>query len=142
MSHSILIVEDHEPFRRYVYSVLKKEAEFDLVGQASDGLDAIRRAEALQPDLILLDIGLPTLNGLEAAARMRQAAPLSKILFLSQEFSPDIVEAALRLGAFGYIHKLRAYNELLPAIRAVLQGKYFVSGVLNTRFSQATNDTA
>jgi DNA-binding NarL/FixJ family response regulator len=85
-----------------------EESEFQVVGLAADGLDAIQKAEELQPDLILLDIGLPKLNGLQAAMRMRNASPLARILFLSQEFSSDIVEAAFRLGARGYV-LLRAH---------------------------------
>jgi DNA-binding NarL/FixJ family response regulator len=136
----ILVVEDNESFRRYVCSMLEKEPEFQVVAQVSDGLDAIQKAKELQPDLVVLDIGLPKVNGVEAAARMRNLAPLSKILFLSQEFSSDIVEAALRLGALGYVHKMRAQRELLPAVRAALGGKYFVSGVLNRQFGQAMGD--
>jgi DNA-binding NarL/FixJ family response regulator len=140
MSLRILVVEDSERFMQYVCSMLEKEPEFHVIAQASDGLDAIQKAKELQPDLVLLDIGLPKLNGMEAATRMRNDAPLSKILFLSQEFSSDIVEAALRLGALGYVHKIRAQRELLPAVRAVLGGKYFVSGVLNRQFGQAMGD--
>jgi DNA-binding NarL/FixJ family response regulator len=92
-------------------------------------LEAIKKAEELQPDLILLNIGLPKLNGLETARRARELAPLAKILFISQEFSYDMVEAALRLGAQGYVHK-RAQSDLLPAVETILRGKYFVSGVI------------
>src|ERR1700751_5827099 len=103
----ILVVEDHEPFRRYFCSTLEQRADFQVSGQASDGLEAIQKAQELQPDLILLDVGLPKLNGLEAARQMRTLAPLAKILFISQEFSFDMIEAALRLGASGYVDKLR-----------------------------------
>src|SRR5206468_5290510 len=102
---------------------LQARAEFRIVGEALDGMEAIQKAEELQPDLILLDVGLPKLNGLEAARQMRKLAPLAKILFISQEFSFDMVEAALRLGASGYVHKLRVQSDLLPAIESVLRDK-------------------
>jgi DNA-binding response OmpR family regulator len=93
----------------------------------SDGLDAVQKAQELQPDLILLDIGLPKLNGLEAGRRIRTISPNSRILFLSQESSPDVVQEALSLGARGYVLKARAQSDLLSAIDAVLGGKQFVS---------------
>lgn len=91
----------------------------------SDGLEAVQKAEELQPDLILLDIGLPTLSGIEAARQMRTLAKLAKILFVSQESSNDIVREALSLGR-GYVVKARAGKELLAAVDAVLLGKQFV----------------
>jgi DNA-binding NarL/FixJ family response regulator len=126
----ILIVDDFEPFRRYLHSTLSQEVEFQIVGQASDGLEAVQKAEELQPDLVLLDIGLQKMNGLEAARRIRELAPRTKILCLSQEFCSDMTEAALESGAQGYIHKLRAGSELLPGIRTVLRGGCFVSGTV------------
>src|SRR6266850_7865867 len=81
----VLVVEDYEPFRRYVCSTLGKIPGLHVVGLASDGLEAVQKAEELQPDLVLLDIGLPTLNGIDAARRIGKVAPQSKILFLSQE---------------------------------------------------------
>jgi len=101
-------------------------ADFQVVGQASDGLEAVQRAEELQPDLILLDIGLPKLNGMEAAKRLREIAPQVKILFLSQESAADIVQEALNLSALGYVHKSRVQWELLPAIESVLAGRQVV----------------
>jgi len=137
----ILVVEDYGPFRRYFCSALEQRVDFQVIGQVSDGLEAIQKAQELQPDLILLDVGLPKMNGLEAARQMRKLAPLAKILFISQEFSFDMVEAALRLGASGYIHKLRAQSDFLPAIEGVLRGKYFVSGVTRGAFGEVTTDT-
>ena len=136
----ILVVDDFEPFRRYFCSTLKQHAEFQVVGQASDGLEAIQKTEELQPDLIVLDVGLPKVNGLEAAREVRKVAPLLKILFISQAFSFDMVEAALRLGAVGYVHKLRVETDLLPAIETILRGKYFVSGVVRGGFGEARID--
>ena len=88
----------------------------------------MQKAEELQPDLILLDIGLPKLNGLEAAKRIRKVAPHAKILFLSQESSPTVVQEALHSGALGYVLKSHAGRELRPAIEAVLAGGHSVGG--------------
>jgi len=124
----VLVVDDFEPFRRFVSSTLGKRQALQIVGEASDGLEAVRRAEALKPDLILLDIGLPTLNGMEAARQIRKLAPESKIIFLSQESCADVVQEALNLGAWGYVAKATAGRDLLAAVEAVLLGQHFVSG--------------
>jgi chemotaxis response regulator CheB len=102
-----------------------------------DGSEAIQKAEALKPDLIVLDIGLPKLNGIEAARRIRQLSPSSKIIFLSQYNSLDVVQAALSTGALGYVHKTDANSVLLPAVEAVLRGKQFVSIVpISPKFTE------
>jgi DNA-binding NarL/FixJ family response regulator len=127
----VLIVEDNEPFRRFVSSMLRQQPNLQIVGEEQDGLQAIRQAEALQPDLILLDIGLPGLNGLEAARKIGDVAPIAKIVFLTQESSPDMVEEAFALGAQGYLLKTQAGSELLAALEAVSQGLQFASHGLN-----------
>ena len=136
----ILVVDDYEPFRRYYFSTLQQRNEFEIIGEASDGLDAIKKATELQPDLILLDIGLPKVNGLKVTAETRRLAPSAKILVVSQEFSFDIVEAALRLGASGYVHKSRIQRDLFSAIESVNRGQYFVSGVTRGPFGNASFD--
>jgi DNA-binding NarL/FixJ family response regulator len=98
-----------------------------VICEVSDGLEAVQKAEELKPDLILLDIGLPTLNGIEAARRIRKLVPESKIIFSTQETDADIVQEAMRLGAWAYVFKTHAECDLLPAIHAVLSGKRFVS---------------
>jgi DNA-binding NarL/FixJ family response regulator len=123
----VLVVEDHEPFRRFICSMLAKTLEWQIVGEASDGLEAVRKAVALQPDLITLDLGLPTLSGIEAARRIRKLCPECKILFVSQVSSPDVVEEALSTGAAGYVVKTRAASDLLAAVEAVRDGRLFVS---------------
>ena len=123
----ILIAEDHESFRRLICLALQQRAAFQVIEEVSDGLDAVQKAQELQPDLILLDIGLPKLNGLEAGRRIRKISPNSKILFLSQESSSDVVQEALGLGAQGYVLKARAQSDLLPAIEWILGRKRFVS---------------
>jgi CheY-like chemotaxis protein len=123
----ILLVEDFEPFRRFLRSALQRRPNFKVVGEALDGLEAIQKAKELQPELILLDIGLPKLSGLAAAEQIRVLAPDAKILVVSLESSPTAVEEAFRLGALGYIHKLHTDIDLIPAIDAVLAGRQFVS---------------
>ena len=124
----VLVVDDFEPFRRVVCSILQIKLEFRTIVEASDGVEAIELAQALQPDLILLDIGLPKLNGIEAARRIRELAPRSKILFVSQESSVEVVQTAFSLGASGYVVKKDAGSELLTAVDAVLRGERFVGG--------------
>ncbi len=127
----VLIVEDYEPFRRFVASMLQKQRELQIICEVSDGLEAVQKAEELQPDLIVLDIGLPKLNGIEAARRIRKLSPNSKILFLSENRSWDIAEEALRTSASGYVVKSDAARELLLAVEAVLRGKRYVSASLS-----------
>jgi DNA-binding NarL/FixJ family response regulator len=119
----VLLVEDYKPFLELVSSTLSKRPEIQIVGQASDGLEAVRKAKGLRPDLIVLDIGLPSLNGLEAARLIRDVSPNSKILFLTNESSDDVIEKALSLGACGYIHKARTATELLPAVNNVIAAR-------------------
>jgi DNA-binding NarL/FixJ family response regulator len=121
----ILVVEDHAPFRDLICTALRQEAGFDII-EAADGLESVQKAEALQPDLILLDINLPKIHGFEVAKQVRRLAPDARVLFMSQETAPDIVQKALGLGA-GYILKMSAAADLLPAIDAVLAGRRFVS---------------
>jgi DNA-binding NarL/FixJ family response regulator len=128
----VLVVDDYEPFRRFICSTLGKRSALQIICEASDGVEAVRRAEELKPDLILLDVGLPELNGLQAACEIRKVAPESKIIFVSQESSPDVVQEALSLGAQGYVAKARAGIDLLPAVEAVLEGRRFVSRGLTT----------
>ena len=138
----VLVVEDFEPFRRFVCSMLGRRPEIQVVCEVSDGLEAVRKAAELQPDLIILDIGLPSLSGIEAARRIRSLSPNSKILFVSQESSTDVVEEAFSLGALGYVVKTHAGIELLAALEAVCQGRRFVSsGLLRHRSAGATQNS-
>ena len=127
----VLVVEDFVPFRQVIYSTLAKLPDLKVVGEASDGLEAVQKAEELKPDLILLDIGLPQLNGIEAARRIRKVSSKSKIVFLTQESSADVAQETLRLGALGYVVKTHAGSELLAAVEAVREGKRFVGSGLS-----------
>jgi DNA-binding NarL/FixJ family response regulator len=123
----ILVVEDYEPFRRLACLELQQRAEFQVIGEASDGLEAVEKVQELKPDLVLLDIGLPKLNGLEAAKQIRKVYPHARLLFVSQESSSELIGEAFRLGARGYVHKQRAQIDLFPAIEATLAGRTFIS---------------
>jgi len=127
----ILVVEDHASFRRFICKMLQGQANLQVVGEVQDGIEAVQRAKALQPDMILLDIGLPRLNGIEAARQIGPVACNAKIIFLTQESSPDVIQEAFDLGAWGYVVKAQAGAELLAAVETVSQGARFVSSGLN-----------
>ena len=133
-STRVLVVDDYEPWHAFVSNALKKQPHLEIVAQASDGLEAVQRAKELQPDLILLDIGLPRLNGIEAARRIREVSPTSKILFVTENRSPEVAQEALSNGAGGYVVKSDAASELLPAVKAVLEGERFISASLGGHF--------
>jgi DNA-binding NarL/FixJ family response regulator len=126
-SMRVLVVEDFAPFSEFIRSILAERPDVQVICEVADGLEAVQKAELLEPDLVLLDIGLPTLNGIEAARQIRKLAPKSKIIVLSQESSPEVVEEALNLGAWGYVVKRRAASDLLAAVDAVLDCRPFVS---------------
>ena len=128
--HRVLVVEDHEPFRRVICEVLQRRGDVLIVGEAADGLDAIRQAEALRPDVVMLDIGLPTLSGLEVAGRIRASVPDAKLMFVTNESSLEVVEQAFRRGAHGYVYKPRVQRDVLPVLEAIIRGGRFVSGGL------------
>lgn len=130
---TVLVVDDYEPFRRFVVSTLGERPELQITGEASEGLEAVQKAEDLRPDLILLDVGLPTLNGIKAARRIRHLVQESKIVFVSQESSADVVQEAFRLGAKGYVVKTDAGSDLLIAVSTVLRGETFASTKLTER---------
>jgi DNA-binding NarL/FixJ family response regulator len=123
----ILVVDDSKDWLRQVRLLLQSRPECQVIAEASDGSEAVQKAEELKPDLILLDIGLPKLNGIEAARLIRQHSPNSEIIFLSQNKDPDFAWAALGTGALGYVRKTDTERELLPAVDAVLRGEQFIS---------------
>jgi DNA-binding NarL/FixJ family response regulator len=122
----ILVVDDFEAWRRSIVSIISDDPELQVIHEASDGLEAVHMCQELQPDLVVLDVGLPKLSGLEAARRIRIVSPDSKILFLSVIASQYITREALRIGAAGYITKADALRDLLPAVRAALADQEFL----------------
>jgi len=126
----VLIVDDFAPWRGFVIEHLEQQPHVRVLGYASDGLEGVQKAEELQPDLILLDISLPKLNGIEMARRVRKLVPKAKILFLSSNTDPDVIRAAFCAGGAGYVLKLDAGGALLAGMEAVLLGRQFVSSSL------------
>lgn len=123
----VLLVDDFADWRNAVLAKFRKYPRLQVVGYAADGVEAVLRAKELQPDLILLDIGLPKLNGIGAAREIRKISIESKIVFLSQQVDPDIVRAAIGAGGHGYVVKSDAEGDLFAAVQAVMLGKKFVS---------------
>ena len=126
MAKTALIVEDFEPFRQLICRMLQRIADVRITSEIADGLLAVEHAIEVQPDLILLDIGLPGLDGIEAARRIGKRCPRSRIVFVSMELSPEIVREALATGAVGYVAKPDAAGELLIAVEAALRGERFI----------------
>ena len=127
----VLIAEDFPPFRQYIISTLANCEYLQLVGEVSDGLEAVQKAEELKPDLIILDVGLPSLNGIEAARRIQTLVPQTVIIFLTQQSSPEIIREALDAGAKGYVLKISAATDLQTAIKTVLEGgRFFSDGLI------------
>lgn len=123
----ILIVDDFEPWRCTLRSLLDSNSGFQIVGEAAGGLDAVVKARDLEANLILLDIGLPDLNGIEAGRRIRSGMPEAKVIFVTANSNEEVVRAALSIGAAGYVLKSDAGRELLNAVTVVLGGGRFVS---------------
>ena len=123
----VLVAEDFPAFRHFLASTIQSSPDLQVICEVADGLEALQKAWELRPELVLLDIGLPRLNGIEAARQIRHLSPKSKILFVSQESPDDIVQAALETGAEGYVLKADAGRELIAALDAVLRGQTYVS---------------
>jgi DNA-binding NarL/FixJ family response regulator len=123
----VLVVDDYEPWHRVVSSILETQAEVKVVGHAFDGLEGVQQAQMLRPELMLLDLGLPRLNGIQAARQIREVSPESRILIVTQTWCAELAELALEIGACGYVVKSEASYELFPAITAVLNGERFLS---------------
>jgi DNA-binding NarL/FixJ family response regulator len=121
------LVDDFQPWRDCAQLILSRDKRLQIVGQAADGSEAVRKSQELNPDLVLLDIGLPRVHGLDVAHQLGSAVPSAKVLFVSENDDAEVVQQALSNGARGYVLKASAHTELLPAVEAVLMGKTFVS---------------
>ncbi len=126
MTTRILLADDHSVLRSGLRLLLESQADFQVVGEASTGTEALKQAEALQPDLILLDLSMPHLGGLDALPILRRLSPSAEIVILTMHEDAQYLRAALRNGASGYVLKKAADVELLSAIRAVMRGEMYV----------------
>jgi DNA-binding NarL/FixJ family response regulator len=129
----VLIVDDHEVFRRGLELVLAEEADLQIVGEAADGLEAIERAADLLPDVIVMDVRMPGVGGIEAARRIRHAQPATKVVMLTGSEDEEDLFAAVRVGATGYLLKEAAIAELAGAVRAVARGQALITPSMATK---------
>ena len=131
----ILLGDDHGLIIEGLRSLLMKD--FDVVGIASNGRELVAETERLKPDAVLIDVSMPILNGVEAARQIKMASPNVKLLFVTQKADREYVQAAFRIGASGYILKQSAVNELVPALREILLGRYYIAPSLQKGISEA-----
>lgn len=131
----ILLGDDHGLIIEGLRSLLMKE--FDVVGIASNGRELVTETERLKPDAVLIDVSMPVLNGMEAARQIKTATPRVKLLFVTQKADREYVQAAFRIGASGYVLKQSAVGELIPALREILSGKYYIAPSLRKAISEA-----
>ena len=130
MTVKILLADDHTIVLEGLKSMLERSSAFTVVGTASDGLAAVKMARDLVPDLAILDISMPALNGIEAARRMLEANPAIRIIILSMHADGRFITEALKAGALGYLLKESAFEELSAAIAAVMAGQAFLSAAI------------
>src|SRR4029077_20733688 len=123
----ILVVDDFLPWQHFVSVVLQGESDLQIISSVTDGLEAVRKAKEIRPDLILMDLSLPVMNGIDAARQIRAHSPGTKVLFVSGHADSDLIQAAFDVGACGYVLKSDSYSDLIAGIRSVLLGQPFVS---------------
>jgi DNA-binding NarL/FixJ family response regulator len=127
MSIRILLADDHKIFREGMRGLLEKEADMLVIGEASNGKDTVRLAQELHPDVVVMDITMPDLNGIDATSQVKKKAPHTKVLCLSMHSERNFVLAMFKAGAAGYLLKNCAFDELTRAIYAVFSNKMYVS---------------
>ena len=129
----ILVVDDWPEWQRFLQRKLESERNFQIVGLASNGLEGVGQAAELQPDVVLMDLNMPVLNGLDATRRIRELSPRSRVLVLSENRCREVVRAAFEAGASGYVVKADSGSDLLAGIRALLENRQFLSSSLRDR---------
>lgn len=137
-SFRVLLADHFEPWRRLVYWLFQQDQKWQIIGQASDGLEAVQKSQQLQPDLIVLDVAVPKLSASEAARQIQNVAPRTRILFTSEDYSPEVELEALRVGAGGYVVKKDAATDLLPTAKAIIGDQRFVAPPNRSTSSQGS----
>jgi DNA-binding NarL/FixJ family response regulator len=137
MTIRILVVDDHPIVRQGLKTLLEGRQGWEVIGEASDGMEAVEKATQLKPDVMVLDVTMPRMNGLEACRALRRSAPNLEILFVTQHDSPQMMREALDAGARGYVVKSNAARDLLEAVEAVSQHRQFTA--LNQRDSVSSS---
>lgn len=127
MAHKVLLVDDHAIVRQGIRSLLSEESDLEIVGDACDGLEAVKMVEEFDPDIVIMDISMPNLNGIEAARRIKEFASKSRVIMLSAYQNQRFVSEAVKAGAKGYVCKDCLFDELYQAIKVVVSGKSYIS---------------
>lgn len=135
----ILLVDDHGIVRQGVKMILEAEAGFTVVGEAANANEAVAKSSELQPDVVVMDIHLADSDGIEASSRILSAQPSAKIIILSAETTPDVVNHALQSGVSGYVIKEEAGDEVIRAIKTVLTGRFYLCPSITTALIRANN---
>lgn len=123
---NILLVDDHAATRAQISSLLEEQDDFTVLGEAASGEEGVRLAKEVHPDVILMDVVMPGMNGIDATKAARVSMPEARVIALSNHTGEDLVEELIRAGATGYVRKDRAYEELVPAVRAVARGEQYI----------------
>jgi len=136
MVKSVLIADDQKTIRQALYSLFSSQEDFDVCGDAENGLEAIEMAQVLHPDLILLDLSMPVMNGFDAVRQLKNEGVTAKIIFLTMHADDRLLAEAFRCGGYGYVLKQSAGEELIAGIRQVLAGRKYVTPLIATEWAE------